>query len=1177
MADFLRWWQVIGLFTAITLGCACGDDDVSPAPLDTEGEADGTERDAALPDGIVADVVESDEGHDDIGPDIDDVADLTVDINLDAENEGVFPPAPDGTCLEGENGAVGHVQFVDGTPLVSATVAVKTGDIHHLGYTDEAGRFFIQAPCEALYVELAVYETEDHPSYPDIWHLPLGTFDAAIEERVFQIPLIPIDGFVFDIVGDPIVGAQLEAELDDPPVRVSNLDLADEAGRFTVWVVPWSDGLYSFTARGPEDSDKRYRTATITTLVEEPLPEPLEFTLYEDRCPIYGDFHTSEDVSLDWLFIRLTGATYPDGAEDYMSFTTSVYYPSGEPQEIYNNVPTWCGGPQTLRLWDAGWNAPDWPCIDIEHPERICLWRYPVLNTESLAEPMDDGATIEVVRIGGVVTDTFGIAQAEVEVTASATYPFHYDEDGWTYFSVYNEAETDLEGSWSMVVIGFEGPEDCFNEIDDDIDGLADCLDSDCMDGDRCLFEPSDEETEETVEICNNGIDDDLDWYADCDDFDCRRSQYCYEICDNGIDDNGFGDIDCDDWRCSWARECWEYTVTARIPDDDRRPLDPTDTSVFIEEPGSVELILPEGLPRCIVAGPLRSSEGREFSQVTFEFAGNMCPEDTECPDGTDCEAAELCAIESRPTCDDYYCADGESLYTPSSWRFYTPEPVRFWRVGEEDEEIPFLPLLCGEHYMRFTSEDRETWGTPACMLSPEEVCFTAWTWWWWDHVVTAPMDGIEIPVVHLSGHVHDHLGAPVQSAGVQAMNPQGMFSFALNMNTTDGSGFYDFVVIPDRTWNVSVSGIYNEETNLTGSDLCFNGWDDDGDGFTDCEDQDCQGELFSCYENCDNGLDDDGDGLIDCMDPLCASSCGGCDRAEVCTDFFNNDEDCDGFRGCEDSDCDSLNGCWQTLYIEESASLDMHMGPGYNRCPFSGVFETSEGVELERLQLIIEGDAVDLTLAGDDVRLMSGYYGMGWDYRSVEPGLYYPAGSSAEDEEIPLICSFQKDRDGVTQYIGPQRLTLYSWRSSYWPNCTDPERFDQPCFYGYTIWSELDLAVPWTGDIVFDVVWIRGQATEDGEIPIESAVVEVEGTVWDQIGTDPDTGEPILSTRGSVSNFALTRPDGRYSVAVVPAPNSSYTVTITTPLGVDLGTASVTLDNVIADETVDVDFSAVE
>ena len=54
-------------------------------------------------------------------------------------------------------------------------------------------------------------------------------------------------------------------------------------------------------------------------------------------------------------------------------------------------------------------------------------------------------------------------------------------------------------------------------------------------------------------EICDNGLDDDGDGAADCLDSECPA---CPEICDNGADDDGDGAADCDDDDCADAESC---------------------------------------------------------------------------------------------------------------------------------------------------------------------------------------------------------------------------------------------------------------------------------------------------------------------------------------------------------------------------------------------------------------------------------------------------------------------------------------------------------------------------------------------------------------------------------------------------------------------------------------------
>ena len=86
--------------------------------------------------------------------------------------------------------------------------------------------------------------------------------------------------------------------------------------------------------------------------------------------------------------------------------------------------------------------------------------------------------------------------------------------------------------------------EDCNDAIDNDLDGLIDCEDSDCS-----------SECAETD--CTDGIDNDSDSYIDCDDIECSDSLDCIEsICDDGLDDDGDGQIDCDDSDCENNESC---------------------------------------------------------------------------------------------------------------------------------------------------------------------------------------------------------------------------------------------------------------------------------------------------------------------------------------------------------------------------------------------------------------------------------------------------------------------------------------------------------------------------------------------------------------------------------------------------------------------------------------------
>lgn len=92
---------------------------------------------------------------------------------------------------------------------------------------------------------------------------------------------------------------------------------------------------------------------------------------------------------------------------------------------------------------------------------------------------------------------------------------------------------------------------DCGDGEDDDIDGLIDCDDSDCI----CI------ETD-----CSDGIDDDQDGLIDCDDSDCLSA--CVETdCTDGLDGDGDGLLDCEDSDC--IDECSEICDDGEDNDQD--------------------------------------------------------------------------------------------------------------------------------------------------------------------------------------------------------------------------------------------------------------------------------------------------------------------------------------------------------------------------------------------------------------------------------------------------------------------------------------------------------------------------------------------------------------------------------------------------------------------------------
>lgn len=94
-------------------------------------------------------------------------------------------------------------------------------------------------------------------------------------------------------------------------------------------------------------------------------------------------------------------------------------------------------------------------------------------------------------------------------------------------------------------------------------------------------------------------------------------------------------------------------------------------------------------------------------------------------------------------------------------------------------------------------------------------------------------------------------------------------------------------------------------------AEICYDGFDNDGDGVVDIIDPDCAGSCVPTSKQeqnkkCSDGLDNDCDGLIDGDDPDCSGSCTITDNPESsCSDRIDND--CDGLVDGDDPDCSGI------------------------------------------------------------------------------------------------------------------------------------------------------------------------------------------------------------------------------------------------------------------------------
>jgi hypothetical protein len=438
--------------------------------------------------------------------------------------------------------------------------------------------------------------------------------------------------------------------------------------------------------------------------------------------------------------------------------------------------------------------------------------------------------------------------------------------------------------------------ENCFNGIDDDGDGLADCNDPDCATDPNCVDEN-----------CNNNIDDDGDGYVDCDDTECWNESVCDgENCNNFVDDNGNGLIDCadpdcfifpncsteqcydaidndgdglvdcDDPDCSGSSDCIpEWSCNNGFDDDGDFLVDCDDDECF-------------GNTDCFGEQCLNNQDD--------DWDGLIDCDDPDCFTNPNC-VAEICAngidddLDGDVDCDDVECAgvgNCSSLCTAAA------------------------SISCGANLAGDTATDpgaADVISTYACTAANESGKEVAYSF-------AATTSGEATFVL-------DGLSSDLDLFGLQDLgtgcDPAGCLDFSTSGGNTAES--VTITVNAGQTYYIVVEGWNNNEGPYTLAascqasgtpEVCTNGIDDDGDSLVDCADFDCAGTVGCQIENCSDGLDNDGDGRVDCADPDCVPppplpSSPDC-TPEICDNGL--DDDGDGNTDCADSECSFLPVC---------------------------------------------------------------------------------------------------------------------------------------------------------------------------------------------------------------------------------------------------------------------------
>ncbi len=134
----------------------------------------------------------------------------------------------------------------------------------------------------------------------------------------------------------------------------------------------------------------------------------------------------------------------------------------------------------------------------------------------------------------------------------------------------------------------------CNDGYDNDADGLIDCLDEDCNGISSCEFP--------TEITCNDGVDNDADGLIDCLDYNCdglinSDGAYCElteSYCEDGSDNDGDGAIDCGDTDCEMETVCMteedDDTCSDTIDNDGDGAIDCYDSVCIGGELGSCEI-----------------------------------------------------------------------------------------------------------------------------------------------------------------------------------------------------------------------------------------------------------------------------------------------------------------------------------------------------------------------------------------------------------------------------------------------------------------------------------------------------------------------------------------------------------------------------------------------------------
>ncbi len=218
-------------------------------------------------------------------------------------------------------------------------------------------------------------------------------------------------------------------------------------------------------------------------------------------------------------------------------------------------------------------------CVLTTEAEALIVRDFDAMSGDMTLQYTIGCAATDHTIVYGALDDvsSYGYSGQDCWIGTSGNHLFNPGGDSLFFLVVANDG-IGIEGSYGTDSAGIERPQDtndpicslvqdlsltCFYEwicddsLDNDDDGPADCLDSDCNGVNECQFgfEMS----------CDDIFDNDGDGATDCLDPDCDTFENCefgFETsCDDSYDNDGDGAVDCNDSDCNGVDGCAECPI----------------------------------------------------------------------------------------------------------------------------------------------------------------------------------------------------------------------------------------------------------------------------------------------------------------------------------------------------------------------------------------------------------------------------------------------------------------------------------------------------------------------------------------------------------------------------------------------------------------------------------------